>query len=261
MSNQSLRVLSIKTISADAYGLRSVVDNPRNATPQDVLAACQNTAVLFQGKKPARDVVSLVNYVINGYFQYAHKTGLYNRQKEMWDAIARIDHCKVDIVRQGVLLPIKLPVLDVTFYNTQKVPIILTRLVKPQKRRDFDKRCERYLSSFIQKVGKMHSRNGTLTGAMIFMPSPVGANVIAKVQNKVGANDPANRFDSRLPQPVDIPFDVIAMDYDETIGGETGAENPTTVSPGDGTESLRLIYPEDKLYVATMVHPNLSAKK
>ncbi|MDZ4833031.1 MAG: hypothetical protein SGJ27_04450 [Candidatus Melainabacteria bacterium] len=159
-----------------------------------------------------------------------------------------------------------MPVLDLYFYNSQNVPIIVVRLVKPQKRKDFDKRCERYLSSFIQKVTKVQSRKGTLTGAMICFPDPVGANVIARVQNKVGANDPANRFDSRLPAPTNIPFDVIAMDYKGSPGGDEispplAAETNGADATNSESGALRLLYPEETLFSVSMVHPNLSAKR
>lgn len=254
----SLRKLRIKSLENDAFGLYSVVANPRDVSPHDVKAATQNIGLEFEGKKPARDIVSLVNYVLAGYFEYAHRTGLYNRQKELWESVARATSCKVEIVREGVLVPIKLPVLDLFFYNSQNVPIIVARLVKPQKRKDFDRRCERYLSSFIQKVTKLQTRKGTLTGAMICFPNPVGSNVIAKVQSKVGANDPANRFDSRLP-PTGIYFDVVAMDFGDTQPDALASEtNDATTSEGS---SLRLLYPEENLFTVSMVHPNLSAKR
>lgn len=256
----SLRKLRIKCLENDAFGLYSVVANPRDVSPQDVKTATQNTALEFEGKKPARDIVSLVNYVLSGYFEYAHRTGLYNRQRELWESIARTTSCKVEIVRQGVLIPIKLPVLDLYFYNSQNVPLILVRLVKPQRRKDFDKRCERYLSSFIQKVTKFQTRKGTLTGAMICFPDPVGANVIAKVQNKLGANDPANRFDSRLP-PTNIPFDVVAMDFGDAQADSLAAETNGADATTSESQNFRLLYPEEKLFPVSMVHPNLAAKR
>jgi hypothetical protein len=262
MSRHSLRNIRIKCLETDAFGLYSVVANPRSVTPYDVKAAGQNVGLEYDGKKPARDVVSLVNYVLCGYFELAHRTGLYNRQKELWESIARLTTCKVEIVRQGLLVPIRLPVLDVVFYNNQNNPLVIVRLVKPQKRKDFDRRATRYLSSFLAKVNKLQNRKQTLTGAMLCLPSPAPLAVIQKVQAKVGANDPVNRFDSRLPMPANISFNVLEMNYGQSTGSD---DSDPTADAADAGETVlqqtpRLIYPESELYQITLVHPELSKK-
>ncbi|MBX3074317.1 hypothetical protein KF728_28220 [Candidatus Obscuribacterales bacterium] len=268
MSRLSSRHIQIKCLESDAFGLFSVVANPRSVTPYDVKRAGENVGLEFDGKKPARDVVSLVNYVLSGYFEMAHRTGLYNRQRELWESISRLTSCKVEVVRQGFLVPIRIPVFDIVFYNSQNSPLVIARLVKPQKRKDFDKRASRYLSSFITKVNKLQTKKGTLTGAIICVPSPAPAAVIQKIQQKVGANDPVNRFDSRLPQS-GISLNLAAMDYGG-VGVESGQYAPlgsnSSLSErnGDSEDSastnLRLIYPEADLFPVTLVHPELSKK-
>lgn len=267
MSRHSSRNIRINCLETDAFGLYSVVANPRSVTPYDVQAAGKNIGLQFDGKKPAKDVVSLVNYVLTGYFELAHRTGLYNRQKELWESIARLTSCRPEVVRQGIFVPIRLPVVDIVFYNSQNNPIVIVRLVKPQKRKDFDKRAARYLTSFIQKIGKLQNRKGTLTGAMFCVPSPVPETVIKKIQNKVGANDPTNRFDSRLPAPANISFDVLEMSYGN-VGVESGqyAAAETANASRDDSESSklatepRLIYPEEELFQVRLVHPDMSKK-
>lgn len=267
MSRLSSRHIQIKCLETDAFGLFSVVANPRSVTPYDVKRAGENIGLEFTGKKPARDVVSLVNYVLSGYFEMAHRTGLYNRQKELWESISRLTSCKVEVVRQGLLVPIRIPVFDIVFYNNQNNPLVIARLVKPQKRKDFDKRATRYLTSFITKVNKLQSRKQTLTGAIICVPSPAPAAVIQKIQQKVGANDPVNRFDSRLPQS-GVSLNLAAMDYGG-VGVESGQyaplgdlRNNTSSDESDpiSAKNLRLIYPEEDLFPVTLVHPELTKK-
>ncbi|MBX9668032.1 MAG: hypothetical protein K2X93_10455 [Candidatus Obscuribacterales bacterium] len=249
MNRQSLRKLHIKCVSDEAFGLYSVVANPRSVTPYDVKAASQNIALEYEGKKPSVDIVSLVNFVLAGFFAQAHRSGLYNRQRELWDAIARVSTCQMRIVKQGVFVPIKLPVVDIDFLNSHNEPIILARLVKPQNRRDLDKRSIRYLQSFFTRINRKQNKKGSLTGAFICIPQPVSLALLTKVQSKVGASDPANRFDSRLPLPANIPFNVLEMDY--SLGDDTDTtEETTTVS--------RLIYPESELFSIKMVHPDLT---
>jgi hypothetical protein len=269
MSRLSSRHIQIKCLETDAFGLFSVVANPRSVTPYDVKRASENIGLEFSGKKPARDVVSLVNYVLSGYFEMAHRTGLYNRQKELWESISRLTSCKVEVVRQGFLVPIRIPVFDIVFFNTQNHPIVIARLVKPQKRKDFDKRAMRYLSSFITRVNKLQARHGTLTGSIFCVPSPAPDAVIHKIQQKVGANDPVNRFDSRLPQ-TGVTLNLAAMDYGG-LGVESGQFAPvssvssvsdvsTPDSGGAASANFRLIYPDEELFSVTLVHPELSKK-
>ncbi len=251
MNRQSLRKLHIKCVSEEAFGLYSVVANPRSVTPYDVKAASQNIALAYEGKKPGVDIIALVNFVLSGYFVQAHGSGLYNRQRELWDAIARVETCQMRIVKQGVFVPVKLPVVDIDFLNGHNQPLIVARLVKPQNRRDFDKRAIRYLQSFIARINKLQNKKGSLTGAFICIPQPVSPSLLTKVQTKVGTSEPANRFDSRLPLPANIPFNVLEMNYN------SGEDTDTTEGT---TNASRLIYPESDLHSVTMVHPDLSVR-
>ena len=258
MAASGNRKLVIKCRETDAYNLSTVVGDPRAARPLDVKAACNNLAIECDGKRPPRDVMSLIGFVITGYFDFAHRTGLYNRQKELWDSIARISFAKIEVVKAGLIIPVKMPVFDIEFSNAQNETIILARLVKRQKRKDFDGRCLRYLKSFVAKVNKRKAKQASLTGAFFCVPSPVPQIVLERMFAMTGGkDDPINRYESRLP-PYGAIMNIVDMVYpDGMVSGSFDREGePLPAGSGD----YAWLYPEAELLEASLVHPQLKGK-
>lgn len=251
--SKARRKLVIKNRNPDAFSLYSVVSNPRDVTPFDLEAACNNVSIESDGDKPpAPDVISLVNYLLTDYFQLAHRTGLYNRQKELWESIARINKIEVGLLKTGMLNMQSLPVYEIDCYASGQQPAILARLVKPQKRSDFDRRCLDYLNSFVKRITKIQSSKGTLKGCFICFPEPISPVVLSKAQDIAGGNDPVNKFEARLAEPVNIPLNVLAMDY------KPAADN---VSTSSADESVVDRLERKTIYSVRLAHPQLKDRR
>lgn len=267
------RKLLIKCLDSEAYSLHSVVSDPRAVKPYDVQAACNNIILSTEGKKPSLDVASLVSFIFGGYFQLAHRTGLYNRQRKLWDSLARITAAKVQVARQGVIVPVKLPVIDLEFYNGQNDLLIMARLVKAQRRKDFEKRAHGYFKTFVKKVTNTQAKKQTLQGAFICFPSPAPVAVIHTMGKLIGSNDPVSRYESRLPLPADISLNILEMTYPGSGGtvGDSRSQVQDEEENGAGlTESnneeplstqLRMFYPEDRLYNVDLAFPKFPDKR
>ncbi len=244
------RQISITTREPEAFNLASVVADPRSLKTLDVESACDNLVIQCTAKNLPRDVTSLVKFIFTGYFPLAHRTGLYNRQRNLWESLSRVASARVEVVRAGILLKVvRLPVYDIHFYSHSGQPLFMARLVKRQNRQDFDRRCSGYLNSFVKKVSKTKASSASLCGAFFCVPDPVDQSVVKKFGSITGANDPASKFDSRLPPPVDIPFNMLAMDYDRSLGdsgimrvdkGKSDESEPAE----RGYLALRLVLPE-----------------
>lgn len=254
--SKARRKLVIKNLNPDAFSLYSVVSNPRDVTPYDLQAACNNVLIEPDGDKlPAPDVMSLVHYLLTDYFQLAHRTGLYNRQKDLWESIARISQIEVALLKTGMFNMQSLPVYEIDCYTSNQQPAILARLIKPQKRSDFDRRCLNYLGSFVKRITKLHSSKATLKGCFICFPEPISQTVLSKAQEIAGGDDPVNRFEARLAEPVNIPLDVLAMDYSslQNLSLQEGANE----SEDNGTE-----LPERRtLYSVRLAHPQIKDRR
>ncbi len=253
MSRSNKRNLQIKCLDNEAFNLHSVVCDPRSARPYDVKAACSNITISTEGKKPPLDVMSLAAYVLSGYFEYAHKSGLYNRQKDLWESLARLTSCNIEVVRSDGLVPIKLPAVDLHFLSHQGDLLLMARLVKPHKRLQSDRRSLSFLKSFISRLSKTKVKKRTLSGAFICYPEPIAKSVIQKMEAIAGKNDPVAKFESRLPMPAEITLNVLEMSYQS----EPEIDPPSNGGAGDN----RLIYPESQLLPIKLAYPPIREKR
>lgn len=256
--SKARRKLVIKNLNPDAFSLYSVVSNPRDVTPYDLQAACNNVSIESDGDKlPAPDVMSLVHYLLTDYFQLAHRTGLYNRQKDLWESIARINQIEIGLLKTGMLNMQSLPVYEIDCYTSNQQPAILARLVKPQKRSDFDRRCLNYLASFVKRITKLHSAKGTLKGCFICFPEPISQTVLSKAQEIAGGDDPVNKFEARLAEPVNIPLDVLVMDYNlQNSSSEQALDESNEDENGEVPEPAKRT-----LYPVRLAHPQLKDRR
>src|SRR5690606_19423482 len=154
-------------------------------------------------------VLSLVSFIFNGYFPQAYRSGLYNQQKSLWESIASIASARVDVVRGGILIKlVKQPAYDIELYSQNGELLVLARLIKRQRRQDFEGRSIGYLNSFVKKLNKVKVASPSLRGSFICVPAPAPQGLIDKAAAITGASDPVRRFESRLPSPTDIPLNL-----------------------------------------------------
>ena len=244
------RQISISTREPEAFNLATVVADPRALKTTDVQSACDNLVIQCTAKNLPRDVTSLVKFIFTGYFPLAHRTGLYNRQINLWESLSRVVSAKVEVVRTGILLKVvRLPVYDIHFYNHSGQLVFIARLVKRHNRQDFDRRCVNYLTTFVKKVNKAKASSSSLCGAFFCVPDPVDASVLKKFGSITGANDPGAKFESRLPPPADIPLNMLGMDYDRSLG-DSGIMRVDNAKQNEkeplerGYLAVRLVLPE-----------------
>ncbi|HEY9676577.1 MAG TPA: hypothetical protein V6C76_01145 [Drouetiella sp.] len=234
MPNPATYKLTVTTTNPSSHTLNEVVGNPRVTSPIDLQAAVGNIKLEVEGDCP-RLVEAVVRYVFTEFFALAHRTGLYNRQKHLWESIARVNDIVVNRVKEGFLMKTDFPYLDVVFQDAKGRPVILACVAEPDamhgSEKDVDKNLEWALKSLKQRAEKMKSKGGTLAGVFCVYPEPFPEIVLRQVEKLVGAEDPVGKFESIMPEPLLIPIDLLEVDM-------------VKLAKDDHSNSVRLIHPD-----------------
>lgn len=236
MPNSATYKLSITNENPSNHTLNSVVMQPRVSTPIDLQAATSNIKVECDGDCP-RMLQTVVRYVFTEFFTLAHRTGLYNRQKLLWESIARVNDVAVHRLQQGIFSKSNLPYFDLHFQDSKGRPLLLACVAEPEAAMGADGDGERKLKDSVkalqQRAEKLRSKSGTLSGVFLVYPKPFPENVLKIIEDLTGASDPVGKFESILPEPLLIPIDLLEVDLDQL--SEDGDQS---------TESVRLVHPD-----------------
>jgi len=219
MTAQTLAKFSISTLHKDAFNLHSVVTSPRSVSPADLESACANVNIDWLDDYLPPHAAVFLEFLFRTFFRQAHRTGLYNRQKELWEAIARVDHGHLDRVLSGWIFASKEePMSDLVLLDRNERPLIIARLVDPEREGELDERtCVQHLNTFLKKVSKLQMTRGTLAGCFVCFPGTRRDEVLKKIEEIVGADDPIGKYEAQLPPPSSIPIDFLA--YNEDFSG------------------------------------------
>jgi hypothetical protein len=236
MPNSATYKLSIKTANPSIYTLNSVVAQPRVCTPTDLAAATSNIQVESEGADAPRLVETVVRYVVTDFFSLAHRTGLYNRQKLLWESISRVNDVAAFRLQQGLFQKVNLPYIDLHFQDSKGRPLILACVAEPEavlgSDNDVERKLKDQMKSLQQRAEKVRSSKGTLTGIFLVYPKPFPENVLKIVEELTGATDPVGRFESILPEPLLVPIDLLEVDLVQM-----------DKDPGN-TACIRLVHPD-----------------
>lgn len=199
----------------EAFTLDSIVRSPRTFKPKDVLSACDNNQLVVKEGLPPPEVTSLATYVMTDFFSMAHSTGLYNRQRKMWEALSQVNTIAVHQLSSGLINKSGLPVFDFSFQDYKGKPLLLALLVThlPEKFK-----AVATLKSFIRRA----AGKSTLHGALACFPAPLADDLLNFVERQTFTSDPIARYESILPS-LRLPFDL--LEAHETVEPGTSASN------------------------------------
>jgi len=236
MPNSATYKLSITNENPSNHTLNSVVMQPRASTPIDLQAATSSIKVESDGDCP-RLIETVVRYIFTEFFSLAHRTGLYNRQKLLWESIARVNDVAVHRLQQGFFSKTDLPYFDLHFRDSKGRPVLLACVAEPDAVLAADNESERRLKDSVkalqQRAEKLRAKSGTLSGVFLVYPKPFPENVLKIVEGLTGASDPVGRFESILPEPLLMPIDLLEVDLVQLDH-----------AAADSTEPVRLVHPD-----------------
>jgi hypothetical protein len=229
MAESPIYKFEVQVLNSEGITLDSIARNPRIYKPQDLQVACYNTNIICKSGQPESSVVAMVEYVVLEYFVLAHRTGLYNRQKQLWESITKVSSAAVYQLKQGVFRKQPLPQFDFHFLDHRGRILVFGHLAFPADSGERDNR-ERHLAGFLKRAEKF----GPLAGLFLCFPEPFPPAVQAKVSKLTGASDPVGKYESVLPAPWSCPLDLLSIASIEVEEDQALVSKP----------KLRLVHPD-----------------
>lgn len=235
----------VQVLNSEGLTPDSIVRAPRIYKPQDLQAACHNTNIICTNQDPAPAVLAMVNFVLIEFFVLAHRTGLYNRQKSLWESLAKVASASVFQLKKGIFRRTVMPLFDLHFQDHRGRTFILGHLIDPTFRDEGDV-SEKLIRKFLKRAEKVSG----LTGLFFCSPEPFPQAVLDKVSKLAGGGDPVGRYESVLPEPWSAPLDLL----------ELSSVAPTSDAPAQATYKVRLVHPDltatRRIRAATVQHDN-----
>lgn len=230
MAEKAIFKYQINLINSDLLGLGTVVRNPRVYKPQDLESACQNLEILpVGGQPPDAYIQRLVEFVLRDFFAMAHRTGLYNRQKVLWESLSKVTGIEVEQHRKGVFRKTPLPAFDLQFQDYKARTLILARLVEPEYQAD-----ERQLTRLLKDLLEKAKRLDAIVGLFFCSPAPLPDSLRRRVGKLTRVEDPVAKYESLLPEPLAIPLDLLEID--------SATKHLAEQAPGGS--GIRLVHPD-----------------
>jgi len=209
-------IFEVRTRISEAFTLDSIVRSPRTFKPKDVHSACQNTELVVTHGEPSSEVVNLATYVMTDFFAMAHATGLYNRQKTLWESLSKVNSVQVKQLSSGVFNKQPLSIFDFSFLDYKNKTLLLASLVGKVPAQS---NALGQLKSFVSRAsGKCGA------GVLVFFPAPIPLEVIEFVQKQTHTEDPVGRYESIMPG-INRPFDLLEMNDSNLLAGSEAAAN------------------------------------
>jgi hypothetical protein len=213
MPKNSTHKLAIKSAGDTAFSLDAVVSSPRQCTPMDLQLACENLCLENLTESPPELACRLVRWLLTDFFSLLHRTGLYNRQRGLWEALGVSREVRIMRASQGVLAKIELPILEISFFNSHGRQMVLARLFDDSNPAliDLDKPSDarRFMETSIKLAQKAKAENGEFGGLIMCCPEPAPEVILTALRKLVGT-DAVSRYQSVAPGPLGSTVDLVS---------------------------------------------------
>jgi hypothetical protein len=225
-------IFEVRIRISEAFTLDTIVRNPRTFKPKDVHNACQNNEVTVTHGAPPPEVISLATYVMTDFFAMSHATGLYNRQKALWESLSKVNSIHVNQLSSGLIHKSALSIFDFSFLDYKGKPLILASLVTklPDKKKGVD-----VLRAFISRCSGKN-----VAGILYCFAAPVPTDVVDYVRRATHADDPVGKYESIMPG-LNKPFDLLEMDEANMV-----ADSQDSADESELRTVFQLIHPDLK---------------
>lgn len=216
--------IAIKTAYNSNFTITTVLSAPRQCRPVDVKSALSGIELVYLTANIPQDLVAVVSFIIVDFFALAHSTGLYNRQKMLWESIGRV--VQVDMVRPRLGLFFKrksAPWVDLYFLDANGNILVFVSLTDILPNTNDNKH---FIKGAIARAEEIHKRQGFLHGIFLVLDSPVPESVSTMVARMTNASDPVGKYESLLPAPINAPLNLLAIERNEGEGAYVTLAHP-----------------------------------
>jgi hypothetical protein len=253
MPTNSVHKLAVKSIGETAFSLHSVISNPRHCTPIDLQLAGENLKLQPLTNDPPQEAVQLASYLLTEFFATLHRSGLYNRQKALWEALARVHEVHFERLKAGFIVKIELPIWELRFVDERGRKLVLARFLDNSAPNLVDakngKDATRFLQNAIKQAEKFKVENAAFAGLILCCERQMPESIVTDVLKLTG-DDAVARYQSLLPTigcPIDLlvsqddRFSIVLPLLPNRIKSVSSSSAPDVTSPSPGDEPAEVI--------------------
>lgn len=233
-------ILEVTIRVAEAYTLDTVARSPRMFKPKDVLSACDNLHVELKSGPAPQFIQSFVLWMLRDYFALAHRTGLYNRQINLWQSLSKVARVEVSQKSVGIFKRDLVPIYELIMQDVKQKPLVYALLVAGDPR-PAEPVTEKSDFVGVYKNFLADSRRlTTITGMFIcFAVEPFPEAVLKFLKKQTDSNHPVGRYEALIAGyagPVNLvacrlPSEACRLPSEDTAGTDIA------VSEGEGSEA------------------------
>jgi hypothetical protein len=209
MTKQIDYQIAIKTAYNSNFTITNVLSAPRQCRPVDVKAALAGIELFPLTAKIPDYLSAVVSFIIVDFFALAHSTGLYNRQKMLWESSGRVVQVDIYRPRTGIFRKKSAPCNDLHFIDSQGNILIFCSMADMLVT---DKDRKTFVKGALTRAENIHKKQGFLHGIFLALDSPMPEVVSSMVAKMTNAADPVGRYESMLPEPINAPLNLLAVD-------------------------------------------------
>jgi hypothetical protein len=213
MPSSATYKLEIKTADPNGCTLSSVVTSPRTCTPFDLAEACKNVVLEATGDEVPASMRACAQYLLTDFFALAHSTGLYNRQRNLWDAVGRVTAVEYHRLTQGIFQKQAIPFFDIYFLDGKGRIAVLGHMIESDALSsgllDGEKKEKDHLRSLLSRLEKLKQSRGPIGGLVVFSQNEFPNIVLSEVAKMTNGDDPVGKYESLLPEPWSVSIDLI----------------------------------------------------
>ncbi|HEY9775337.1 MAG TPA: hypothetical protein V6C81_16340 [Planktothrix sp.] len=215
MPNSATYKLEIKTADPAGPTLSTIVTSPRTCTPLDLAETCKNVVLEASGDAVPPAMLECARYMLTDFFAFAHSTGLYNRQRLLWDALGRVTSVEYHQVTQGFFQKQPLPLFDVYFLDGKGRVAVFAHIIQSEAfaagLMDGERKEKDHLRTVLIRLEKLKAGRGPVGGMAFFCENEFPNNILSEVIKMTNGTDPVGKYESLLPEPWAVPIDLFEL--------------------------------------------------
>ncbi len=141
--------------------------SPRQCRPVDIKAASASIELIAQRSDMPIALEAFASFITLGFFSLAHRTGLYNRQRNLWESIGRVAEIRCQRPTRGLFTKINEPFVDVHCLDAKGNIVIFGSLADAHLGSDNLKIKRQFVTKALKRAKAIKRAQGFLFGIFL----------------------------------------------------------------------------------------------
>jgi hypothetical protein len=213
MPSSATYKLDLKTADPTGCTLSSVVASPRTCSLLDLSEACKNLLLEPAEAQLPATLFQCAQFIFSDFFMLMHRTGLYNRQRTLFDALGRVTTIEYHRASQGFFQKQELPFFEMHLLDGKGHVAVLAQIIQAEALLtgllDGERQQKDHWRSVLLRLDKLKASRGPTGGLILFSEGQFPNFILSEVLKMTGGSDPVGKYESLLPEPYAVPVDIV----------------------------------------------------